>query len=196
MARRSGAVPRLGSVRALLVPVKSFARAKVRLAGALGSAERRALAMDLAARVLGAASGIPAFVACDDLDVADWARTRGADVLWTPGLGLSGAVAAGVQRLAGLGVALAIVSHADLPLVTSFAGIGEEHRVTLVPDRRLDGTNVACVPTTSGFRFAYGPASFSRHRAEAVRLGLGPTVVYDWRLACDCDVPEDLVLLG
>jgi 2-phospho-L-lactate guanylyltransferase len=189
-------LPRLWPVRALLVPVKSFARAKVRLAGALGSAERRALAEDLASRVLRASSGIPAFVACDDIEVADWARSHGAEVLWTPGLGLSGAVSAGVQRLADLGFDLAIVSHADLPLVASFAGIGENDRVTLVPDRRLDGTNVACVPTAAGFRFTYGPASFSRHRAEARRLGLGPSVVYDWRLACDCDVPEDLVLLA
>lgn len=183
-------------MHALLVPVKSFARAKVRLAGALGSAERRALAEDLASRVLRASSGMPAFVACDDPEVADWARAHGADVLWTPGLGLSGAVAAGVERLADLGFDLAVVSHADLPLVTSLDGIGVQNRVTLVPDRRLDGTNVACVPTRSGFRFAYGPASFQRHCAEARRLGLGPSVVYDWRLACDCDVPDDLVLLG
>ncbi len=188
-------LPRLRAVRALLVPVKSFAKAKGRLAGVLDASERRALAEDLASRVIGAASGMPVFVACDDRVVAGWARARGADVLWTPGLGLSGAVARGVERLASLGVDMAVVSHADLPLVTSFAGLGTDGAVTLVPDRHLAGTNVACVPTRSGFRFSYGLGSFARHRAEARRLGLGPRVVYDWSLACDLDVPGDLVLV-
>jgi 2-phospho-L-lactate guanylyltransferase len=64
-----------------------------------------------------------------------------------------------------------------------------------VPDRRLDGTNVACVPTRAGFDFAYGLGSFARHLAEARRLGLRTRVVYDWRLASDLDVPADLALV-
>ena len=45
--------------------------------------------------------------------------------------------------------------------------------MTLVPDRRDDGTNVgACIPARAGFRFHYGPVSSPAHRAEARRLGL------------------------
>ncbi len=47
--------------------------------------------------------------------------------------------------------------------------------VTLVPDRRDDGTNVVCVPTRAGFRFPYGPGSFARHRAEARASGAART---------------------
>jgi 2-phospho-L-lactate/phosphoenolpyruvate guanylyltransferase len=188
-------VPTLKRVRAVLVPVKSFAKAKLRLAGALDPPERRALAIELAGRVLEAASELPTFVACDDETVAAWASSRGAEVLWTPGLGLSGAVSSGVASLATRGFDLAVVSHADLPLVTSLAGIGREGEVTLAPDRRLDGTNVACVPTRAGFGFAYGLGSFARHLAEARRLGLSTRVVYDWRLASDLDVPDDLALV-
>lgn len=179
----------------MLVPVKSFAKAKLRLAGALDPGERRALAEALASRVLAAGDGLPTYVACDDQDVASWAEARGAEVVWTPGLGLSGAVVAGVARLAARGFTLAVVCHADLPLIASLAGIGAEGVVTLVPDRRLDGTNVACVPTAAGFRFSYGLGSFTRHLAEARRLGMEPRVLYDWRLANDLDVPDDLVLV-
>jgi 2-phospho-L-lactate guanylyltransferase len=72
--------------------------------------------------------------------------------------------------------------------------LGEPNTVTLVPDRRRDGTNVAVVPTGAGFQFAYGAGSFERHRAEAARLGLACEIVYDRRLALDVDIPEDLAL--
>ncbi len=179
----------------MLVPVKSFAKAKLRLAGALDPRERQALAADLAARVLRAARPMAVYVACDDREVAAWAERRGARVLWTPGLGLSGAVASGVASLATDGYDLAVVSHADLPLATSFDGIGTEGTVTLAPDRHLDGTNVAAVPTGAAFRFAYGRGSFARHVAEAHRLGHAPRIVYDWTLANDLDVPADLALV-
>jgi 2-phospho-L-lactate guanylyltransferase len=64
--------------------------------------------------------------------------------------------------------------------------------VTLVPDRRLDGTNVLAVPTEVGFGFAYGPGSFTRHRAEAQACGLPARIVRDDRLAWDVDLPADL----
>ncbi len=76
--------------------------------------------------------------------------------------------------------------------MTSLREFGIEGAITLAPDRRLDGTNVAAVPTKSGFTFAYGAHSFDRHRAETERLGLDLHVVYDPRLAADVDVPEDL----
>lgn len=182
-------------MRALLVPVKSFRQAKLRLASALDDAGREDLARRLAAIVLRAAGPMPAYVACDDGEVADWAVAHGASVLWTPRLGLSGAVSAGVAHLAAHGATLVVVAHADLPLVTSLAEFGTEGTITLAPDHRLDGTNVAAVPAAAGFGFAYGPGSFARHRAEALRIGLRPTVVYDWRLACDVDVPSDLAVL-
>ena len=65
--------------------------------------------------------------------------------------------------------------------------------VTLVPDRHDDGTNVASVPTGTGFRFAYGPGSFARHQAEADRLGLPLRVEREPRLGWDVDLPDDLV---
>jgi 2-phospho-L-lactate guanylyltransferase len=183
-------------MRALLVPVKSFRTAKHRLAPVLDEESRRTLAQRLARIVIRSTPELPTFVACDDGEVADWSIGEGATVLWTPGLGLSGAVRAGVEHLAGAGYELAVVAHADLPRITSLATFGRVGEVTLAPDRRLDGTNVAAVPAAAGFAFAYGAGSFARHRAEARRLGLVAHVVHDRRLASDVDWPADLNLVS
>jgi 2-phospho-L-lactate guanylyltransferase len=183
-------------VRALVVPIKSFAAAKLRLAPVLDAAARARLARQLAAGVLDAAGMLPRYVVCDDLEVASFARDHGAEVIWTPGLGLSGAVQAGVAALAARGTDLVVVAHADLPNVGMLDTLGNDGEVTLVPDLQGDGTNVAVVPATAGFCFSYGPGSFLRHFEEAARLGLKCTVVHDDRFAADVDVPEDLVRLA
>ncbi len=181
---------------AVIVPVKSFRAAKLRLSAVLDTHAREALARELASRVIRAAAPLPVLVVCDDDEVAKWAVEHGARVAWTPGLGLSAAVMAGVGQLAAEGTDLAIVAHADLPLAAGLATLGRADTVTLVPDRRRDGTNVAVVPTGAGFCFAYGAGSFERHRLEAARLGLPCELVYDRRLAIDIDLPEDLALVN
>src|SRR5436190_965136 len=158
---------------AVLVPVKAFSHAKARLASVLDEPARAALARQMAENVLAAARGLPVTVACDDEEVAAWAKSAGASIAWTEGLGLNGAVQAGVDVLAAGGAERVIVAHADLPHaqdLTVVTGTGDD--VVLVPDRHDDGTNVLSVSSAAGFRFAYGPQSFARHRAEAERLGL------------------------
>lgn len=185
---------RLGPV-AVLVPVKAFAEAKLRLAPVLGPAARHELARTLASHVVAAAAPLPVAVVCDDPEVASWARDLGVLVVWAPGQGLNRAVEHGVARLGEMGVARTIVAHADLPLAGDLRWLAGFDGVTLVPDHRDDGTNVACVPTGRGFRFAYGPGSFSRHAHEALRLGLALRVVRHRGLGRDVDVPTDLPLL-
>jgi 2-phospho-L-lactate guanylyltransferase len=177
---------------AVVVPVKAFRAAKVRLAGTLDPEARADLARRMAEVVLAAAAPLPVVVVCDDDDVREWARAAGARVVWCPGRGLNGAVADGVAALRSDGVATAIVAHADLPLATRLDWLATFAGVTLVPDRRLDGTNVLAVPTAAGFRFSYGAGSFARHRAEAAAHDLPARIVRDERLAWDVDVPGDL----
>ncbi len=149
---------------AVLVPVKAFAHAKLRLAPALDPDARIELAQRMAATVLRAAGSLATAVVCDDEAVQAWAHDHGAEPVWTPGLGLNGAVEAGIAHLAGRGFGRVVVAHADLPLATDLAWVADFDGVTLVPDRHGDGTNVACVPTGTGLRFAYGAGSFARHR--------------------------------
>jgi 2-phospho-L-lactate guanylyltransferase len=146
--------------------------------------------------VLLAADPLPTVVVCDDDEVREWAERSGAQVVWCPGRGLNGAVADGVATLRDDGIARAVVAHADLPLATSLGWLADFPGVSLVPDRRLDGTNVLALPTEVGFRFSYGAGSFGRHRAEAARLGLPARIVPDPQLAWDVDLPADLAYPG
>jgi 2-phospho-L-lactate/phosphoenolpyruvate guanylyltransferase len=183
-------------MEAVLVPMKAFDQAKVRLAPALPPQERTALARRMAEHVLAAARPLLTAVACDDQAVADWAVANGALVVWTPGRGLNGAVADGVVHLASLGAARVIVAHGDLPLASDLARVARFPGVTLVPDRHGDGTNVACVPSDSGFTFSYGPRSFERHRVEARRLDLPLHVARIPSLGWDVDLPADLAAVA
>ena len=196
--RRSGdpaasATPRHAETpsTAVVVPIRSFEGALSRLSEVMDGFRRRELMRLMAERVVDAADGLPIHVATDDAGVAAWARAMGAAVVGAGRPGLSLAVAVAVDRLAGAGIERAVVAHADLALARTLrpaAGPG----MTIVPDRRRDGSNVLCVPTGAGFRFAYGPGSFKRHVAEAGRLGLAVTVLDDPDLATDIDHPDDL----
>lgn len=176
----------------MLVPMKAFASAKVRLAPALPAADRVRLVQAMAEQVLRAAEDLPTSVVCDDHEVATWAADHGALVVWTPGLGLNRAVEKGVRVLGSQGARRVIVSHADLPLAAGLSAVARRPGITLVPDRHRDGTNVACVPSDIGFRFSYGPGSLGRHVAEAHRHGLPLHVLTAPSLAWDVDVPADL----
>lgn len=176
---------------AVIVPIRSFDGALSRLAGILGEARCRDLMVLMADRVLSAADPMPVHVATDDAEVADWATDLGAAVVAAGRPGLTIAVSAAVHHLAAAGVERAVVAHADLALARTLRpAVGPG--LTIVGDRRRDGSNVVCVPTAAGFQFSYGPGSFGRHVAEAERLGLDVNVVDDDLLSIDIDHPEDL----
>ena len=180
------------------MPVKSFARAKARLATVLDEKERSDLARSMAERVLAAAGSLPVTIACDDEEVAEWARAHGAAVAWTPDTDLNGSVTAAV---AALDTSRVVVAHADLPKARDLTivvgdslgeGGGMYGGVVIVPDRHRTGTNVMSLPTGTGFVFQYGPGSFARHRAEAARVGLDVLVIEPPDLTWDVDEPADL----
>ena len=115
---------------------------------------------------------LPIAVVCDDEDVARWAADVGATVMWEPGQGLNGAVRAGVDRLARAGTRWVTVAHGDLPRAHRLGVLAPFDGITLVPDRRDDGTNVLRLPAGSDFCFAYGARLLSRppggsHEARA-----------------------------
>jgi 2-phospho-L-lactate guanylyltransferase len=211
-------------VGAVLIPVKAFARAKARLAPVLSAAERHSLARSLATAVVTAIKNhdeqLGIHIACDDDEVAQWAETSGVNILWGPGLGLNGAIDAGIASLAANGVERVAVTHADLTrpeqigdLLGLHLGLdlgldlddgpptssAEHHRassVVLVPDRHRDGTNIIIQPTRSPLPASYGPGSFRRHLDLAMErtrsMSSGITVRYDPLLGLDIDTVEDL----
>jgi 2-phospho-L-lactate guanylyltransferase len=179
----------------VLIPIKAFHQAKRRLDSVLDEAHREQLARAMAAHVIAACTPLPVAVVCDDDAVAAWAADMGATVLWEPGQGLNGAVRAGVARLATDGAEWITIAHGDLPRAHGVGTLPSFDGVTLVPDRRDDGTNVLRLPAQCEFRFAYGPGSFRAHRAEATRLGLAVRVVRHPDLAYDVDWPADVAEL-
>lgn len=177
---------------AVVIPVKSFALAKGRLAGALTPEGRSTLARECAGRVVAAAKTLPVYVVCDDPDVAAWAESVGASVVRCDEPGLDLAVAAGRRVAANDGHDHIIVAHADLPLAEDLAHVAREGVVSMVPDRHRDGTNVLSFPTRCAFTTAYGPGSFENHVRNAERAGLHHEVIDDAHLALDLDTVDDL----
>jgi 2-phospho-L-lactate guanylyltransferase len=176
-----------------LVPVKRFTAAKGRLTGVLADGDRARLAEWMATRVLEVVAEVPTYVACDDVDVAEWARSKGAQVIWGAGLGLNGAVDDGVATITAAGFEHVVVTHADLARPTALLDVARTGTVTLVPDRRKDGTNVMSFPTATPIRAAYGGGSFSRHLEQAMADHRVATMVrVDADLSLDLDTERDL----
>ena len=183
----------------VVVPIRSFADAKLRLADHLSEEDRAALLRDCASRVVAAAAPLPVVIVTSAPEVRAWAGSLGVDVVDDPGTGLDAAAAVGRDHVRSLGMVRVVVAHADLPRagpLGPLAADGERPIVTLVPCHRDDGTNVCSVPVALPFRFSYGPGSFRRHAAEARRQGAGLRVVRRADLAFDVDVPADLADLG
>jgi 2-phospho-L-lactate guanylyltransferase len=176
---------------AVVVPIRSFASGKGRLAGVLSDAARAALARTLAQRVLDAAAPLPVYVVTSDDDVVAFASDNGAKVVPDAG-SLNAAADAGRAAAAADGFAMVIVAHADLAQPTPFAWVADFDGVTIVPDRHGTGSNVVALPTAAAFAFAYGDGSRARHEAEARRRGLALRVVDAASLAWDVDEPRDL----
>lgn len=188
---------------AVLVPVKRFSAAKGRLVGTLDDDTRKRFARWMATGVIRAARELPTFVACDDDEVAAWAEHLGAQVIWGEGLGLNGAVDDGIEQIVKHDVDHIIVAHADLPRPDNIVSVARHGCITLVPDRRRDGTNVMAFPATSPLQASYGGGSFGRHLAQALGwagLAGAPTdatavaieVRADPDLSLDLDTPSDL----
>ena len=178
----------------VLVPVKAFGKAKARLADCMQADSRAELARTMADVVLRAAGPLGVVVVCEDDEVADWARQRGAAVAWTPGLDLNGALTAAVLRSRDAGIERAIIAHADLPFAADLSRFADAppRRVLIVADRHGEGTNVMSLPIAPLLELKYGPDSCAAHIQAARTAGLEPVVVDDEALGWDVDEPADL----
>lgn len=166
--------------------------AKGRLADTLTASERESLARTCAETVVAAAHPLPVFVVCSDELVAQWARKLGVTVVDCATPGLDVAVATGCAAAITNGAEHVIIAHADLPLATRLQHVIHEGKVSIVPDRHRDGTNVLSFPTNSGFTTAYGPGSFDNHVRLAQDAGLEYLIIEDDSLALDLDTADDL----
>jgi 2-phospho-L-lactate/phosphoenolpyruvate guanylyltransferase len=181
----------------VVVPLRSFARGKARLADALDDDARRAFTRAMAERVVAAAGSRPIVIVSSAPEVISWSSALGLATIADPG-SLDLAAAAGRQWVRDRGLGRVVVMHADLPLATALDGIaddGDAPVAVVVPDHRDDGNPVLAIPSAAQFAFAYGPGSCARHVAEARRCGLEVRVVRDRALGFDIDDASDLEAL-
>jgi 2-phospho-L-lactate/phosphoenolpyruvate guanylyltransferase len=182
----------------VVVPLRSFALGKARLADALDDETRRAFTRTMAERVVAAGGERPIVIVTSAADVIEWAHALGLAHVDDPGT-LDGAARAGRDWVRAQNLARLVVMHADLPLATTLDGIaddGDASIAVLVPDHHDDGNPVLAIPTAVDFAFGYGPGSCARHVAEAERWGLEVRVVRDRALGFDVDDAADLAALA
>ena len=185
-----------------VLPVKSLVEGKSRLESELGQEERAELNFDFFMNSADALLKAPSIdglcVVTKDPHVLLQAERLGALALEEEGAGLNLALDQARSVLAERDIHQMLVMPADLPLVRSSC-IEEILRrrktgpqVILVPDRRMDGTNLLYLDPAEDFDFSFGEGSFEKHRGQAIERGRKLDVVYSEELAFDVDTPEDL----
>lgn len=190
-----------------VVPVKSMAHAKQRLAGVLTPQERPALAHAMLQDVLRALTASTCLagtlVVTNDATASTLAHAAGASVLPdAPDAGLVPALRHAALTLAHLGRAGMLIVPADVPLITpqDIAHIAQRHEgnarggraATLVYASHDGGTNALACSPPDALPLCYGPDSFRQHVQAARALGLTPDVLHMPRFGRDIDGPADL----
>jgi 2-phospho-L-lactate guanylyltransferase len=189
---------------AAILPVKRFGAAKQRLASALGSGTRLALASAMFADVLGAlerSKAIAAIVVVSgEPRVQDLATER--DLILVGDLqdkGQSYAARCGLARAAALGCGRAVLVPGDCPLLDP-GELDELVRsasadVVIVPDHHRTGTNALVINPSGPFEPQFGSDSLKRHVDQAERKQLSYSVEPVASLGIDVDTAEDLSTL-
>jgi 2-phospho-L-lactate guanylyltransferase len=186
-----------------VIPVKPFATAKLRLAGALTPPQRTQLARLMAEDVLDALAASKHFLAgvlvvTADTEAAALAQHRGAEVLpESAAAGINKALALAAGWLADDDDGM-IVVPADLPHISAAAIESLIHllaascSVALVPATEDGGTNLLALRPARIIPSSFGPNSFERHRKAAHAAGILPSILRLPELGRDIDRPEDL----
>ncbi|MEV0258446.1 2-phospho-L-lactate guanylyltransferase [Streptomyces sp. NPDC050732] len=168
----------------LVIPLKSLARAKSRLAAASGDGLRPGLALAFAQDTVAAAVACPAVrdvaVVTDDALAGRELAALGARVLADePGGGLNAALAHGAARVRAERPDAAVAAlNADLPALRPLElaralGSAAAFPRAFMPDAAGIGTTLLCATAGTQLRPAFGVASRARHSASgAVELAL------------------------
>jgi len=185
-----------------VVPVKSFARAKARLAALIDSAQREQLARAMLEDVLAGLreveelSGI--VVVSADRGAKEIARTRGARAIDDPvENGPNEAVRLALPFLRDMQADAMVVVPSDVPqiepdqLLPIIASL-RTPSVALVAAARDRGTNLLGCSPIDLIAPCFGPSSFAKHANAARGVGVVPNAFACPSLVHDIDQPLDL----
>jgi len=191
----------------VVVPVKSIANGKSRLAPILSRPRRQRLNRDLLAHTLEVASEIvgrrQVVVVSQCLETQEIAKSYGAWALREPrGMGLNRALGLARDHAVWRGATGVLVLPSDLPLASPadlrhILHAGKHARsLVMCRDRHGHGTNALYLRRPSKFRFRFGENSAAAHSDEAARRGLSEICLDVSALGFDLDTPNDYRDLG
>ena len=186
-----------------ILPVKSFASAKQRLAGSLGAEARRPLAEAMFTDVLDSLRSVAGLdevvVVTADRAARAVASVRGARGLHdTAEAGQSEATLIGIRHALAESHERVVLVPGDTPLLHPgelASLIADAPAVAIVPDRHGTGTNALVLSPPDAIEPSFGPDSLARHVAAAERAGVAHRIERVRTLALDVDTPGDLAEL-
>jgi len=191
---------------AAILPVKSFARAKQRLAASIEDRLRLALAAAMVGDVLAALAATQGiartFVVTREPEAARAARACGASVI-SDGQeeGQSAAASLGIAAALDAGYERVLCVPGDCPaldpreLASLLCRRSRRPEVVVLPDRHGAGTNGLLLTPPDAIAPSFGPGSRERHVALAAAAGADCSVEALPSLTLDVDTGEDLAAL-
>ena len=188
-----------------LVPVKSLALAKTRLAALLSADERRSLALAMLADVLEVLIAAPVVervvVVSRDEAVLALARSTGVCSYTENAPDLNSALRRAALWSRQQGAPALAALHADLPLLAAgdvealALPLAEGYDASLAPAHDGGGTNAVAFRSSADLPFLFGGRSLARFERVAEARQLSARLVRSYGLEHDIDRPEDLVWL-
>jgi 2-phospho-L-lactate/phosphoenolpyruvate guanylyltransferase len=188
-----------------ILPIKSVAQAKQRLAPDFDAVVRRGLVVAMFSDALialrRAARVDRVLVVTADRDAQQLAGTYGASIVEDDDRGHNPAASRGIEVAAQSGADRALLVPADCPMLDprqldELLARPTSRRCALVmPDRHGTGTNGLLLKPPDSLAPAFGPGSCERHLQNAAAAGIAAEVVSVSSLALDVDTAEDLEAL-
>ncbi len=195
-----------------LIPIKTLARVKSRLADTLDSAARIRLIRDTLRRTIEALQQSRCveaiYVVTRDPQVAGWAETWGAQALpdMHEDLGLNESLEAARRQITarhpGAGALLVVpgdlawLQPEDAPGMAALLprDRADQPAVVIAPDRRGKGTNALLLRPPTVIPFCFGPGSARAHAQQALQYGAALRWYDSSSTSLDVDEPDDLKL--
>lgn len=193
-------------MNAALIPVRSIAGAKQRLAGCLNDNQRKELALamleDMLAALTAASHLDRIVVISSDADLLRHARHCGAETMEEgPARGLNGAVAFAAAELERQGVKRLLTIPGDVPLLDPFEidalfeVNAERYPVIAVPSASATGTNALVTSPPTVIQFCFEGESLAAYREECRTRRVEVLLLSLESFAIDLDTPGDLETL-
>ena len=184
-----------------LIPVKSLATAKSRLASSFTRHQRERLVLDMFHHVLCVLIDSELFekvsVVSSDEQVLEKAYVWGAQPVIEEYQGHNQALHAAALREISEGVTTLLTISADLPLLTTqeircFFKQSLQHEVVLAPSRDETGTNAILVHPPLAVPYVFGPGSLQSYIEAAKQKHISYSMFHSIGLALDIDTIDDL----